>query len=121
MFVAAAVGYQIIGGKKHGDIATRVANDVKDERRLAAGLDQPWQPPMPNPLQLSPEEERRRKLEGGTVIIGSHPLKEYMAGLIRGWTGSLERVDPEDELSRVLAADGRFDEPEPEEPPSPVG
>lgn len=113
--------YQIIGGKKHGDIATRVANDVKDERRLAAGLDEPWQPPMANPLQLTPEQERQRKLEGGTVIIGRHTLKEYMSGLIRGWTSSLERVDPEDELARVLAADGRFDEPEPEEPPSPVG
>lgn len=76
---------------------------------------------MPNPLQLSPEDERRRKLEGGTIVIGRHTLKEYMAGLIRGWTSSLERVDPEDELSRELAADGRFDEPEPEESPLPVG
>src|ERR1700679_2570774 len=29
IFVAAAIDYNIIAGKRHGDLATRVANDIK--------------------------------------------------------------------------------------------
>jgi len=34
IFVAAAIDYTIIAGKRHGDLATRVANDIKTERRV---------------------------------------------------------------------------------------
>ena len=114
IFVAAAIDYTVIAGKRHGDLATRVANDIKTERRSALGLDPP-------PLTLSalrvptkgtPETERRRALDGGIVIIGRPAFKEYIAGLRRGWTESLERVDEDEELSRTLESDGHFDEPE---------
>jgi mitochondrial import inner membrane translocase subunit TIM54 len=106
--VAAAVDYEIIAGKRHGDLATRVANDIKNERRLEAGLEKPFESPMVLPTKLSPEAEKQRKMEGGTVIVGRHTLKEYMFGLRRGWTDSLARTDPEEELSRELQNDGRF-------------
>ena len=35
-----------------------------------------------------------------------------MAGLRRGWTESLERVEADEQLSRELESDGHFDEPE---------
>jgi import inner membrane translocase subunit TIM54 len=112
IFVAAAIDYTIIAGKRHGDLATRVANDIKTERRVALGLDPP---PLSAPalaIKGMAETKRRRMHEGGTVIVGRPAFKEYMAGLRRGWMESLERVDGDERLSRELESDGHFDEPE---------
>jgi import inner membrane translocase subunit TIM54 len=112
IFVAAAIDYNIIAGKRHGDLATRVANDIKSERRVALGLDPP---PLSVPtlaIERMTENKRRRAQEGGTVIVGRPAFKEYMAGLRRGWTESLERVEQDERLSRELETDGHFDEPE---------
>ncbi|KAH9997576.1 inner membrane protein import complex subunit Tim54-domain-containing protein [Russula vinacea] len=112
IFVAAAIDYSIIAGKRHGDLAIRVANDIKTERRVALGLD----PPLVSAPSLlargMAEAKRRRLLEGGTVIVGRPAFKEYMAGLRRGWTESIERFDEDEQLSRELESDGHFDEPE---------
>ena len=112
IFVAAAIDYSIIAGKRHGDLAIRVANDIKAERRVALGLD----PPLVSAPSLlargMAEAKRRRLLEGGTVIVGRPAFKEYMAGLRRGWTESIERFDEDEQLSRELESDGHFDEPE---------
>ncbi|KAI0312086.1 inner membrane protein import complex subunit Tim54-domain-containing protein [Amylostereum chailletii] len=111
ILVAAAVDYSIIAGKRHGDLASRIANDIKSERRIALGLDPPTQSAMPQLATSStPEEKRRRLLEGGTIVVGRPTFKEYMAGLHRGWTESLEKVDEEEQLSRQLEDDGHFDE-----------
>jgi import inner membrane translocase subunit TIM54 len=112
IFVAAAIDYTIIEGKRHGDLAARVANDIKTERRLALGLDPP---PLSAPTLSAKgitEAKRRRAFEGGTVIVGRPAFKEYMAGLRRGWTESLERVDDDKQLSSQLERDGHFDEPD---------
>lgn len=117
IFVAAAIDYTIIAGKHHGDLATRVANDIKAERRIALGLEQP-QLSMPALSDKGLKEaKRRRVLEGGTVVVGRAAFKEYMAGLRRGWTESLERVDEEERLSKELEREGHFDEPEEVSPP----
>ena len=105
----------MVKGRRLGDIARRVAEDIRAERRLMLGLDQPITGPMQLP-GTSPEEKRRRWLEGGLVIVGRHTLKEYMAGLKRGWTEGLEVVDREEQLAKELENDGKFDEPEPESP-----
>ena len=112
VFIAAAIDYTIIAGKRHGDLATRVANDIKTERRVALGLDPP---PLSAPalaIKGMLETKRRRVHEGGTVIVGRPAFKEYMAGFRRGWTESLERVEEDERLSRELESDGHFDEPD---------
>ena len=112
IFVAAAIDYTIVAGKRHGDLATRVANDIKTERRITLGLDPP---PLSAPTLSAKgvtEAKRRRAFEGGTVIVGRPAFKEYMAGLRRGWTESLERVDDDERLSSELERDGHFDEPD---------
>lgn len=113
ILVAAAIDYEMINGRRHGELAERIANDIKKRRRLEAGID----PPPFNPMNLpanNPDAKRARELEGGVVIIGRPTFKEFMAGLKRGWTESLEMVDKEEHLSRILENDGRFDEPEPD-------
>ncbi|KAI0333544.1 hypothetical protein GY45DRAFT_1271836 [Cubamyces sp. BRFM 1775] len=113
VLVAAAIDYDMVKGRRHGDIARQVAEKIRKERRILSGLDQASSGPMPLPGS-SFEEKHKRELEGGIILVGRHTLKEYMAGLKRGWTDGLELVDREEQLSRVLESDGRFDEPEPE-------
>ncbi|KAJ7074110.1 mitochondrial import inner membrane translocase subunit TIM54 [Mycena amicta] len=106
ILVAAAVDFTMVGGKRLGDIAKRVAEDVKVQRRLEAGIDT-----TPEILQAAPIE-RQQQLDGGIMIIGRPTFKEFMAGLKRGWTDSLDKAQ---ELER----DGRFDEPEDGDLPPP--
>jgi len=97
-------------GKRYGDIASRVADEIKSRRRLEAGIDPPKQTIMVKVGDQSPEAKYRRELEGGIVVVGRPTFKEFMEGLRRGWTDGLEKVDREDQLARELESDGRFDE-----------
>ncbi|KAI0811015.1 inner membrane protein import complex subunit Tim54-domain-containing protein [Irpex lacteus] len=90
---AAAIDYEMINGRRHGDLADRIASDIKKLRRIQAGID----PPPPNPMNLptsTVEAKRQRELEGGIVIVGRPAFKEFMAG------GS-EKVDKEEQLARL--------------------
>ncbi|KAJ7047200.1 inner membrane protein import complex subunit Tim54-domain-containing protein [Mycena alexandri] len=110
ILVAAAVDYEMIGGKRLGDIANRVADDIKSKRRLEAGLDSRPEVYQQLPTYQTPAEERESELEGGIVLIGRPTFKEFMAGLKRGWTAPLEKVDSDELLAQELEMDGRFDE-----------
>ncbi|KAH7889513.1 mitochondrial import inner membrane translocase subunit Tim54 [Phlebopus sp. FC_14] len=112
VFVAAAIDYDIVATPHTGDLTNLIASSVINQRRVALGLDHPAVPLVTLPNQLTPEQKRVRELEGGTVIIGRHTLKEYMAGLKKGWTGGVDKIDREESLALELASDGTFDEPE---------
>ena len=104
--------YELVYGKRHGDIAKRVAEDVRIRRRFDLGLDQDSDIRKALPTYKSLAEQRKRELEGGIVIIGRPTFKEFMAGMCKGWTASLEKTDPDEELARILENDNHFDEPE---------
>ena len=108
--MAAAVDYDMIIGKRYGDIASRVADEIKSRRRLEVGIDPPKQSIIIKAGDQSPEAKRRRELEGGVIVVGRPTFKEFMEGMRRGWTDSLEKVDKEDQLAREMESDGRFDE-----------
>lgn len=112
ILVAAAIDYEMVPGKRHGDIAKRVAEDVRKRRRLDAGLDQDSEMVKVLPTYKNPVERQQREVDGGIVIIGRPTFKEFMAGLQKGWSGDLEKVDAEEELTRELENDTHFDEPE---------
>lgn len=102
----------MIGGKRHGDLANKIADQIKMQRRIAAGIDPP--PPVMQALaSYQPLDVMyKRKLEGGTIIVGRPTFKEFMAGTKRGWTEGLEKIDREEALAQELESDGHFDEPE---------
>lgn len=109
--MAAALDYEIIGGKHHGALADKVANDVKLQRRQDVGLD----PPPPGDLMLgfkshTRENKQARALQGGTILMGRSTFKEYLSGVQRGYTESLELVNLEDALAQELSEDNVFDE-----------
>lgn len=110
-------------GKKLGDITKRIAEDVRLRRRLDAGIDEDSPHMKMIPTYLTPAQRQQLALEGGVVLIGRPTLKEYMAGLKKGWTDGLEKVDQEELLSQELENDHYFDEvdedmPAPPERPS---
>ncbi|EIN07089.1 hypothetical protein PUNSTDRAFT_104585 [Punctularia strigosozonata HHB-11173 SS5] len=110
ILVAAAVDYDMIKGKRLGDISNHVAESIKTRRRIDAGLE-------PLPSLATPAVQKRtpeQELEGGIVLIGRSTFKEFMHGLVRGWTEGLEKVDREEQLANELANDGAFDEPDTE-------
>lgn len=112
MLVAAAVDYTLVPGKRHGDIAKRIAEEVRIRRREDLGLDEDAPVTKALPTYKSIPKRRQQELEGGIVIVGRPTFKEYMTGLKRGWTDGLDKVDRDEELARVLELDNHFDEPE---------
>ncbi|EIW84851.1 hypothetical protein CONPUDRAFT_134720 [Coniophora puteana RWD-64-598 SS2] len=117
ILVAAAVDYTLHVGRKHGDTERLIYDQTVDRRRIDAGLDPEPAPPVPLPHFPSYATQRARELEGGTILVGRHTLKEYLAGLSRGWSAGLARVDREEALAQELASDGAFDlPPDPEDP-----
>ncbi|PPQ98824.1 hypothetical protein CVT24_003378 [Panaeolus cyanescens] len=116
ILVAAAIDYELVAGKRHGDIAKHVAEDVRKRRRLSEGLDQDSDVTKALPTYKPPAERRKQELAGGIVIVGRPTFKEFMSGLAKGWTQGLEKVDEDERLAHILEDDGKFDEPEEELP-----
>ncbi|KAK7038044.1 inner membrane protein import complex subunit Tim54-domain-containing protein [Favolaschia claudopus] len=110
ILVAAAVDYEMVGGKRQGDIANRVADDIKSQRRLDAGLDSLPEVMQQLPTFQSPAEARQSEFDSGIIIVGRPTFKEFMHGLRRGWTEPLDKIDHEELLAQELENDGRFDE-----------
>ena len=100
----------MVVGKRYGDIASRIADDIKSRRRLETGLDPIKQSIIVKAGDQSREANRRRELEGGIILVGRPTFKEFLEGLRRGWTDGLEKFDKEDQLTRELELDGKFDE-----------
>ncbi|KAI1794642.1 mitochondrial import inner membrane translocase subunit Tim54 [Ganoderma leucocontextum] len=111
IIVAAAIDYDMVKGRRLGDIARQVADEIRADRRIMLGLDQPFAGGMQLPGS-TPAEKRQRKVDSGIVIVGRHTLKEYFTGLKHGWTEGLEPIDREERLAQMLEADGKFDEQE---------
>ena len=103
----------MVPGKRHGDIAKRVADEIRVKRRFDLGLDPETDFTKNLPTYKPPAEARQYELEGGIIIIGRPTFKEFMSGLQKGWSiDNLDKVDPDEVLARILANDTHFDEPE---------
>lgn len=121
VLVAAAIDYEIIGGKHHGALSEKLTADIKAQRRQNVGLD----PPPPGDLMLgsrlrTKESKEARILQGGTILIGRSTLKEYLTALHRGYTESMTLVNQEEQLAQQLAEDNVFDEDDSDIPQSSV-
>jgi import inner membrane translocase subunit TIM54 len=114
MLVAAAIDYDIVNGNHYGALTSKVCDDIKKKRREAAGLQKSHDEGLglfiPLPGDRTPAAKARRQLEGGTILIGRHSLKEYMEGLSRGWSGSAKVIDRDEEFAATLS-DDIFDDP----------
>lgn len=97
ILVAAALDYQVIEGRREGDIRAGTAENIRKMRRKAGE-------PSSVEEELGVEHiiaEARQKIgvyeepgPKGDIVIGRHTWKEYVRGLHEGWLGPLDPPPP---------------------------
>jgi mitochondrial import inner membrane translocase subunit TIM54 len=98
VLVAAAMDYDVIEGRKEGDVRYGTAEQIRRLRR-----EKGEQTEKPDEREIDPEQlvdNIREQLKicpepviRGDLIIGRHTWKEYLRGLHEGWLGPLD--DPQ--------------------------
>lgn len=63
------------------------------------------------PGAIDPAVLEANDLSGGVILVGRPSLKEYMEGLKRGWSGSVDEWNWEKEVEKTLYGDGVFEGP----------
>jgi import inner membrane translocase subunit TIM54 len=99
ILTAAAVDYDVIEGRKEGDVRYGTAEQIrrlrrrKGERGATGATEEPDQEQAFDMLRekvgITPEPGLR-----GDLVIGRHTWKEYIRGLHEGWLGPLEEPSP---------------------------
>ncbi|EXJ85066.1 hypothetical protein A1O3_05741 [Capronia epimyces CBS 606.96] len=121
ILVAAALDYDVIEGRKEGDVRYGTAEQIRRLRRKLGEKD-------PNAVENEMDKEKvvdeiRQKLHivpepgiRGDLVLGRHTWKEYIRGLHEGWLGPVEAPppppEPQPELSPIHPpTDVRTDDP----------
>lgn len=97
ILVAAALDYDVIEGRREGDVRARFAEKIRKFRRRAGEPSSVVEEPNKENVV---EEIRRQKGDKeepgpkGDIIIGRHTWKEYIRGLHEGWLGPLDPPPP---------------------------
>lgn len=100
ILVAAAMDYDVIEGRKEGDVRYGTAEQIrrlrrkKGEKGEAANEEEEMDPETlvekaREQLKIRPEPGIR-----GDLVIGRHTWKEYIRGLHEGWLGPLDQPKP---------------------------
>lgn len=117
VLVAAAMDYDVIEGRKEGDVRYGTAEQIRRLRRKKGE-----QTEKPDQGEIDPEqllENIREQLKirpepviRGDLVIGRHTWKEYLRGLHEGWLGPLdepqsrkEPTPPSDDASPSTSTD----------------
>lgn len=99
ILVSGALDYEVIEGRREGDLRAAVASRIRRKRELAGESG-----PLPEPdLQTADFETRLRHIREATgvhdepetkgdLVLGRHAWKEYIRGIHEGWLGPL--IDP---------------------------
>lgn len=98
VLVAAAVDYDVIEGRKEGDVRYGTAEQIRRRRRKSGENDQNQARP-PDVEQLVDFQRSRMGIQEepgpkGDLVIGRHAWKEYVRGVHEGWLGPLEQPLP---------------------------
>lgn len=107
ILVAAALDYNVVEGRREGDVRIGLAERIRKQRRMAG---------EPSAVKEEQDviEETRAKIgvheepgPQGDLVIGRHTWKEYIRGLHEGWLGPLdpppEPVQETPEVSETAA------------------
>lgn len=97
ILVAAALDYQVIEGRREGDVRAGTAENIRKMRRKAGE-------PSSVVEEFGVEQivaETRQKIgiheesgPKGDIIVGRHTWKEYIRGIHEGWLGPLDPPPP---------------------------
>lgn len=95
VLVAAAMDWDVVEGRKEGDVRFKTAERIRRKRKKA-GEGEPLSQEEAEKLTLIDDIRKKNGTElfdgvAGDLVIGRHTWKEYIRGLHEGWLGP---VDP---------------------------
>ncbi|KAK2755951.1 mitochondrial import inner membrane translocase subunit tim54 [Arachnomyces sp. PD_36] len=115
VLVSAALDYEVVEGRREGDVRSKLADKIRKQRRNAG--EQGTTVVEMDGEEAALEMGRQRGIEEesgpkGDLVVGRHTWKEYIRGLHEGWLGPLDAPpEPEPEPAPVQVST-------PEEPPA---
>ncbi|KAF2151248.1 hypothetical protein K461DRAFT_295320 [Myriangium duriaei CBS 260.36] len=101
VLVAGALDWEVVEGRREGDVRWAVAEGVRRKRRRQEGGGGEVEMDV---VAMARERGGTREWEGiaGDLVMGRHAWKEYVRGLHEGWLGPLEKpAETEVEVVRV--------------------
>ncbi|KAL4875826.1 mitochondrial import inner membrane translocase subunit Tim54 [Aspergillus karnatakaensis] len=125
ILVAAALDYNVIEGRREGDVRAAFAEQIRKQRRAAGEASTVIAEPTSEDIIADARKStgvREEPGPKGDLVIGRHTWKEYIRGLHEGWLGPLDPPQPPVEEIAVIdvpetLAEGSTDTPSaPEQP-----
>lgn len=119
ILVSAALDYDVVEGRREGDVRAGLAEKIREHRRQA-GEQSATVLQEPSKELVIAETRRRMGVTDepgplGDIVIGRHTWKEYVRGLHEGWLGPLDPPPtpelPTEAPSPVTASDVPADTP----------
>ncbi|KAI9683829.1 MAG: mitochondrial import inner membrane translocase subunit tim54 [Trizodia sp. TS-e1964] len=88
VLVAAALDWDVVEGRREGDVRVRLAEQIREQRRRAGeGELEPESDSVADVRRATGVSEWSG--EAGDIVIGRNTWKEYIRGLHEGWLGPL--------------------------------
>jgi len=124
VLVAASMDYDVIEGRKEGDVRYGTAEQIRRLRRKKGETSASEKEPdveqaidmIRDKMHIQPEPGLR-----GDLVIGRHTWKEYIRGIHEGWLGPVDAPPPEPEPSPIHPpTEARTDDPSATTPPPPA-
>ena len=90
ILVAGALDWEVVEGRREGDVRWAVAEGVRKRRRKAGEGEEEE---TTDAVEMARERGGTREWEGtqGEMVLGRHAWKEYIRGLHEGWLGPVEK------------------------------
>ena len=114
ILVAAALDWDVVEGRKEGDVRGSTAERIRKKRRKAEGV-------LLQDEEEDAVEQTRRQFNirepdqpGGDLVLGRHTWKEYVRGLHEGWLGP--SIPPPEPTPDIFTEPAPVPEPIPEIP-----
>lgn len=107
ILVAASMDYEVIEGRKEGDVRYGTAEQIRRLRRKKGETGPSGTEPEPDTAMVIDAMRERMFVEQepgvrGDLVLGRHTWKEYIRGIHEGWLGPLEEPsEPVPEISPI--------------------
>ncbi|KZF22286.1 hypothetical protein L228DRAFT_149814 [Xylona heveae TC161] len=93
ILVAAAMDWDVIEGRREGEVRTKLAEKVRRLRQIRGEVaENPTEPDSELLVQATRQTTGIQEWDGvkGDLVLGRHTWKEYLRGLQEGWLGPLD-------------------------------